>query len=63
MGVVKVSYYTVQCNCCNDRMESYVGEQLEQKRANAEQIARDCGFVQVGKNTWICPECKKGMKK
>ena len=61
MGVVKISYYTVRCNRCNDITESSTGDLMTRKRTDAEEIARECGYLQIGKNTWLCPECQKEM--
>lgn len=61
MGVKKLSYYTVQCNKCLSVLEDYVGEVagFTTRREKAEDYARESGFKQIGKNTWICPACQK----
>lgn len=59
MGVRKISYYTVECNVCKSGVEDYAGELTEPSRKAAEQIAKSFDFVQIGKNTWLCPACAK----
>lgn len=65
MGIVKVSFYSVECNHCKCLLEDYTGElaRVTQKRKLAEIIAKENGFVQTGKNTWFCPNCAKKIQK
>ena len=41
------------------RLENYTGELIgfTNKRKDAEEVAKENGWVQTGKNTWKCPEC------
>ena len=59
MGVIKRYCYSVECNCCEALLENYTGELigLTNKREDAEEIAKENGWVQTGKNIWKCPEC------
>ena len=59
MGVIKRYCYSVKCNYCEALLENYTGELigLTNKREDAEEVAKENGWVQTGKNTWKCPEC------
>lgn len=59
MGIKKMVYYTVKCNKCGTLLEDYVGDIPARRRSDAEDIARDNGFIQMGPNSWLCPECAK----
>lgn len=65
MRVMRVTYYTVRCNRCNSfitlKMEDYTGDisSYTNKRGYAEEMAREYGYLQIGENTWLCPECGK----
>ncbi len=61
MGVVKVTFYSVECNRCKCLLEDYSGElaRLTYDRKIAERTAEEYGFLRIGKNTWLCPECRR----
>ena len=61
MGIVKVTFYSVECNRCKCLLEDYFGElaRMTYSREMAEEMAKEHGFLRTGKNTWICPECRK----
>lgn len=65
MGVMRCVYYTVCCNRCYCKMEDWSGDvsSYVRTRGHAEDIAREEGFLQIGKNTWLCPECREKEEK
>lgn len=64
MGVEISSFYTVRCNKCKCLLEDYTGDlgRLTTKRYMAEELAVENGFTRIGKNTWLCPNCKNTVK-
>ena len=61
MGVRKRTCYTIECNDCGDTLEGYTGDLIgiTDTKEDAEALAKEHGWVQTGKNTWLCPECSK----
>lgn len=59
MGIRKRSCYTVECNRCDAVLEDYCGELIgiTDTRKDAENLAKEKGWIQTGNNTWVCPRC------
>jgi|GEM_PF-2650174 len=61
VGLRRIVYYTIECNKCKSPVEDYAGELTERNKESIKSIAKSYGFVQMNKDTWICPECAKHL--
>lgn len=61
MGIRKRFWYTVECNHCDSILEDDAGDiaGITNTKEQAESLAREYGWLQVGKDTWKCSNCIK----
>lgn len=64
MALEKMIFYTVRCDACKCLLEDYTGElaRITYTRGNAENMAKQNGFIQISAKKWHCPECARSGK-
>ena len=60
MGVVKRTYYSATCDCCNSRLEDWTGELagITNTKKEAIECAKENGWIRTEDGSFYCPDCE-----
>jgi len=61
MGIKKIEYYIVECDDCGCSLEDYAGPLygLSTSEDKAKEFAKAYDWFYMGRDTWLCEDCKK----
>lgn len=64
MGIEKIVFHSAKCDKCNKWLSEYKGDilKIRPNRTIASSLAKESGFIRIGANIWLCPECASEFK-